>query len=299
MSPSKPRTIPSKSLRSYLDATKRESRLIAHVERHILTRPAEDRRQDILHPSDIVKTEWCALHAYHALRGNYVATGDKPGLRLQSIFDEGHAIHHKWQTYIQEMGKLYGIYECSTHGRFTGMGTCPSEWAVGSCNTEYREVTLYSDKHRIIGHTDGWVKGLGEDFLIEIKSIGAGTLRFEAPSLLSQCDGDLDQAWRRIRQPFRSHMLQGQVYLHLCHLMAAEGKIEKAPEEIVFIYELKSNQDYKEFAVGYDPEYTEEIFDNALDVVWAVDNEKPPACNIDPVNGCKRCAPFRENEVAK
>lgn len=292
MSPTKPKTIPSKSLRSYLDANKRESRLVANVERHILTRPAEARRQDILHPSDLVKSEWCALHAYHALRGNYVATAEKPGLRLQSIFDEGHAIHHKWQNYIKEMGNLWGRYDCYEHGSFVGMGECPE--AGRNCRTEYKEVTLISDKHKIAGHTDGWVKGLGDDFLIEIKSIGTGTLRFEAPSLLAQCDGDLELAWRRIRQPFHTHLLQGQVYLHLCHLMVEAGLLETAPKDIVFIYELKSNQDYKEFTVGYDPEFTADIFDNALDVAWAVDNEKPPACNIDPVNGCKRCSTLRE-----
>lgn len=294
MSPTKPKTIPSKSLRSYLDASKRESRLIAHVERHILTRPAEDRRQDILHPSDLVKAEWCALHAYHALTGNYVPTSERPGLRLQSIFDEGHAIHAKWQRYIQDMGNLWGKYNCHEHGEFVGLGgKCP--YAHGDCpHVDYREVTLISEKHKIAGHTDGWVKGLGDDFLIEIKSIGTGTLRFEAPSLLAQCDGDLELAWRRIRQPFHTHLMQGQVYLHLCHLMAEQGLVETAPKEIVFIYELKANQDYKEFTVGYDPEYTSEIFDNALDVAWAVDNQKPPACSIDPVNGCKRCATFRD-----
>ena len=292
MSPSKPKTIPSKSLRAYLDANKRESRLISHVERHILMRPVEERRQDVLHPSDLVKKEWCALHAYHALLGNYVPTSEKPGLRLQSIFDEGHAIHRKWQTYIKEMGNLYGKYFCRSHGVTTGFGKCSSG---ENCETEYQEVTLFSEKHKIVGHTDGWVKNIGKDFLIEIKSIGTGTIRFEAPSLLSQSDNDLETAWRHIRQPFKTHLLQGQVYLHLCHLMAEEGHVDSAPDEIVFIYELKSNQDYKEFSVEYDPEYVQDIFDNALDVAWAVENQRPPACNIDPVNGCKRCAPFRGN----
>jgi hypothetical protein len=89
-------------------------------------------------------------------------------------------------------------------------------------------------------------------------------------------------------------MLQGQMYLHLSHLMVEEGLFESAPDEIVFIYELKANQDYKEFCVKYDPEYVTEIFENALDVVWAVENQRPPACNIDPVNGCKRCSTLRE-----
>jgi hypothetical protein len=75
--------------------------------------------------------------------------------------------------------------------------------------------------------------------------------------------------------------------------MVEDGVLESAPDEIVFIYELKANQDYKEFSVKYDSEYVSAIFDHALDVVWAVDNDRPPACTIDPVNGCKRCESFQ------
>lgn len=287
MSP-KPQKISSKNLKTFLDANKRQTRLAGPLERYLLSREPEERRQDVLHPSDLVKSEWCALHAYHALRGNYVATQEKPTLRLQSIFDEGHAIHHKWQSWIKEMGNLYGKWENDTMVTWSVSADVPDDM-------RYMEVPLSSSKHRIQGSADGWVKGLGDDFLIEIKSIGSGTLRFEAPALLAQSGGDLESAWRLIKQPFRTHMLQGQVYLHLCHLMVEDGLLESAPEEIVFIYELKSNQDYKEFCVSYDPEYIKDIFEAALDVVWAVDNERPPACNIDPVNGCKRCASFKED----
>jgi hypothetical protein len=75
--------------------------------------------------------------------------------------------------------------------------------------------------------------------------------------------------------------------------MVEEGLLETAPEEIVFLYELKANQEYKEFVVKYNPDYTAEIFDKARDVAWAVENNREPVCNQDPVKGCKRCAPFR------
>lgn len=284
-------------LKALLESSKRDHRLVGHIERHLLNREPEHRPQDVLHPSDLAKKEWCALHAYHALRGDYVPTQDPANLRLQSIFDEGHAIHAKWQNWLAEMGVLYGRWSCfrCNGAKTTGLHVVPvcpvHEY---DANFTYAELNLYSKKHRIFGHTDGWVKGIGHDFLIEIKSIGAGTIRFEQPSLLSAAGGDLDKAWRNIRQPFYTHRVQGQIYLHLAHLMVDEGLLETAPEEIVFIYELKSNQDYKEFTVAYDPEFVEEIFENALDVVWAVEHDTPPACNIDPVNGCKRCASFRE-----
>ena len=75
--------------------------------------------------------------------------------------------------------------------------------------------------------------------------------------------------------------------------MVEEGILESAPEEIVFLYELKADQSYKEFVVQYNPEHVEQIFETALDVVWAVDNQRPPVCSINPMKGCKRCEPFR------
>lgn len=289
----KPKTIQSKDLKEFLNTTKRETRLMGALERHTLGRPFDERDQSYIHPSDVIKPEWCALAQYHALKDNYVETKDKITLRTRRIFDYGHAAHADWQRYINDMGNLYGKWKCvQCSVLFTALSptTC-----VNSCPSpkfEYREVPLISEKHMIRGHADGLVKGLGDDFLIEIKTIGSGGLRMEAPAIMAQAEGDLDKAWRNVKTPFRSHLLQGQVYLHLAHLMVEEGLLESAPEEIIYIYELKANQDYKEFVVKYNPEFIEEIFDKALDVVWAVKNDRPPLCSINSEKGCKRCEPF-------
>ena len=210
---------------------------------------------------------------------------EKPGLRLQNIFDEGHYIHAKWQNRFKEMGVLFGEWKCLSCSKITE-GTSPNECEhCGGTFLDYAEVTLVDKDLRIEGHTDGWIHGIGEDCLIEIKSIGAGTLRYEAPDLLMDADGDLTKAWKNIRRPFRSHLLQGQVYLELAKRMFGS----KAPDEIVFIYELKADQDYKEFAVKADYEIVDRVFAGAEKVVTAVTNGKMPKCNIDPDNGCKQC----------
>jgi len=283
------RAVSSIKLKNYLDTKKRDTRLMGAVERHILAKPFDDRDQTVLHPSDIIKPEWCALAAYHALNGNYIETRERPTLRLQSIFDEGHAIHAKWQGYLGDMGVLYGAWQVGNVKNYTWE---LAKNLVGAKKKEYKEVPLFSEKHRIRGQADGWVKGLGDDFLIEIKSIGPGTIRFEAPQLFAGTN-DVQVAWGQIRNPFRAHILQGQIYLHLCHLMVESGDLKEAPKEIVFIYELKATQDYKEFVVAYDPSYSEPYFTAALDVVWAVENKRPPACSIDSVAGCPRCKPYR------
>ena len=286
----KPKTIASKDLKAFLATSKRETRLMGAVERHVLSKPFDERDMSYIHPSDIIKDDWCALAQYHAVTGNYVETRDKTPARLASIFEEGHTIHRKWQNWFREMGVLYGMW----HGP-TGKG-----WDLSSNNVdpedEYLEVPLRSDKHMMRGHADGWIKGLGDDCLIEIKSVGSGGIRMEAPSIMAQSDDNVEKAWKNIKTPFRAHQLQGQVYLHLCHLMVEEGLLEAAPKEIVFIYELKANQEYKEFVVAYNPEFTKDIFDRALDVAWAAKNKRPPVCSIDPAKGCKRCEPFQEEK---
>jgi len=279
----KPKTIASKDLKAFLNTSKRETRLMGAVERYVLSKPFDERDMSYIHPSDIIKDDWCALAQYHAVTGNYVETRDKTTARLASIFEEGHTIHAKWQNWFKEMGVLYGTWRIGDE----------RIWGTSLSDT-YAEVPLRSDRHMMRGHADGWIKGLGDDCLIEIKSIGSGGIRMEAPAIMAQAEDNVEKAWKNIKTPFRAHQLQGQVYLHLCHLMVEEGVLEVAPKEIVFIYELKANQEYKEFVVTYNPEFTKDIFDKALDVAWAAENKRPPVCSIDPEKGCKRCEPFQE-----
>jgi hypothetical protein len=72
------------------------------------------------------------------------------------------------------------------------------------------------------------------------------------------------------------------MYLELAKRMYGD----KAPNEIVFIYELKADQDTKEFTVKADYELVERIFTSAKKIV---DAKEILDCNIDPKNGCKQC----------
>ena len=101
----------------------------------------------------------------------------------------------------------------------------------------------------------------------------------------------MGKAWRGIRRPFRTHLLQGQVYLELAKRMGTPI------DEIVFIYELKADQDYREFVVKADYEIVEPIFEKAKQVVDAVIAQTPIACTVNEV-GCKSCLQFGENDDA-
>lgn len=280
-------------LKKFLDAKKSNPRLIGDLERHLMARPLEDRSTTVLHPSEMVKTDWCLRASYFALTGVPVKK-DKPNLRLQSIFDEGHSIHAKWQNWFQEMGVLYGKFQCQVCGAYA-TGTSPACWDCSNVTTMvYKEVTLVDKELKIAGHTDGWIKGIGDDCLIEIKSIGAGTLRFEAPELLAKADGDLTKAWRSIRRPFGTHIRQGQMYLELAKRMFGDD----APKEIVFLYELKADQDYREFTIKADYEFVEPIFEKAKIVVDAVAAGTPIECTNRGPLGCKQCLQFGDGNDA-
>ena len=278
---------PKTDLWKFLDAKAKPTRLLGDIERHLLKRPVGDRDYTVLHPSDMIKRDWCKRSSYFLLSG-HERIAEKPNLRLQSIFDEGHAIHAKWQSWFQEMGVLHGKFRCVSCHEIT-WGTSPSECSKCGWKTlEYAEVTLVDKDLRIAGHTDGWIKGIGDDCLIEIKSIGPGTIRAEAPELMMDADGDFMKAWNSVRKPFGPHVLQGQIYLELMKRMG------NPVDEIVFLYELKADQSYKEFTVKADYELVQHVFDGAKSVVDAVAAGVVPDCSNNPGSICKQCAPYKE-----
>jgi len=269
-------------LTKFLDMKKVDTRLIGDIERHLMRRPEDSRDSTVLHPSEMIKADWCYKYSYYLLNGGEKKT-KKPALFLQVIFDEGHFIHSKWQTWFQEMGVLFGNFKCDAC-EHTTWGVSPNCEKCNSARVRYSEVTLFDDSLMIKGHTDGWIKGIGNDCLIEIKSIGPGTIRFEAPELIYDAGGDVEKAWKNIRRPFRSHVLQGQMYLELAKRMYGSD----APTELVFLYELKLDQKYKEFVVKSDFDIVERFFIAAEKVVQAVKDQVEPRCNINP-DGCNFC----------
>ena len=262
----------------------------------MLTRKLDrSRRQDVLHPSDLVKAGFCVRSQYFNMLNP--PEPDRHALRLQSIFDTGHGAHAKWQGYIRDMGNLFGMWECTVcEGNFWATSPVSCELCAMSDHLKYQEVPLFNHALNIVGHADGWVTDMGRPFLIEIKTIGVGTIRMEQPALLAANDGDLNKAWRDIRRPFPTHLRQGQMYLELVRRMGDAGEFAgmELPTEIVYVYELKADQSYKEFVVQANSYIIEDCLDMAFDVNRAISEGAPPACNVsgDPLQGCKACLPF-------
>ena len=271
------------SLKSFIEAGKKETRVLGSVERHVLVTPRDEapRRHDVLHPSEMAGTDWCHRASYFQLLGHPPADR-KFSIKLLSVFEEGHAIHAKWQGWFKDMNNLYGKYYCTDcRDSFWGL---PSDHQIDPKALRYNEVPLDYEPLRISGHSDGWLVGFGNPLMLEIKSVGMGTLRYEAPQLLKENDNDFEKTWKALSEPFGKHVTQVQIYMKLAELIGYEN----VPQEAVLIYESKATQDVKEFVVPKSDFSISHIFAAAEKIVKAVDSRSPLDCNIGPVS-CSKC----------
>ena len=243
-----------------------------------------------LHPSELSKKDWCPRSSVYTITGVPKAPESLNFQRL-NVFEEGHSIHHKWQTWLWESGILIGKWECTACGEIwmgKSPSTCPGRYC-GSTEIRYREVPIRDDEHRIIGHSDGEIEDAKGRALIEVKSVGIGTVRFEKPSLYADYENKtltIDEVWKNIKQPFASHIRQGNLYMHCRKL-----------DTIVFIYEWKPSQQVKEFEVKYNPELVAPILAGCKNVINHLEQEtvpeRPDWATSSKCSGCKYC-PFKK-----
>jgi hypothetical protein len=249
--------------------------LLGPLTRHVMRKQAaeegfnstgEERRSDVMHPSDMSRPDWCPRHDYYRIIGapQGKVSQANPSFTMANILTEGTNIHTKYQTWLWEMGVLFGWWycnECSCYWEALAPNECPH---CGSARIEYREVPLLNEWAMVAGHSDGAVHGLlDEDVLIEVKSIGIRSLAFEAPRLYEQYVKGAPAAdiWFQINRPFGSHLKQGMFYLWL-----AAGRYNK----IFFIYESKFNQQVKGFMVKYNPHLIVSQLNDIKDVAQGV-----------------------------
>ena len=69
--------------------------------------------------------------------------------------------------------------------------------------------------------------------------------------------------------------------------------LEVQPQEAVFIYESKPNQESKEFIVRKSDFDVAHLFEAAAKIVDAVNAQTPIECNISP-DGCSKCKGYND-----
>ena len=227
---------------------KSKSKLVPLLHPHLLREYQEKnlhRDTEHFHPSEICKRDWCVRQSAYRMMGYEQTNPEKPKpFKTLNIFEEGNRIHRKWQGWLKDIGLLQGQWYCTEcENVWYGKPSCPE---CNSKQVDYQEVPLYDEDQHIIGHADGHVELNGEDYLIEIKSVGIGTFRYENfPLFKKYADREItaDQMWNDVTRPFLSHLRQGSLYMHCTGIT-----------KMIFLYEWKASQDIKEFVVSYKPE---------------------------------------------
>ncbi len=285
-----------------LGATYRDKdKLIQGVARHlILNQEVTDRRSDCIHPSEASHTGWCPRATYYRITGAPAAAEPRK-LAFEMAFETGHDAHRKWQNWFWDMGLLRGLFTCLWCGlRWWDESphTCP-RCEVGKDLLRYAEVPVENREHLLFGHADGDVIRPGGSVLIEVKTIGTGTIRIEAPKLMEKYtyshkdeDGkshtgiDWYALWSGIRRPFAAHLRQGMIYC-FCY--------ERS--EIIYIYDPKFITAYpKEFEIKFKREFIADILDECLKIKSALEKGKPPRRPMwsgEAVTACKNCPYYK------
>ncbi len=232
---------------------KNKAKLVSLLHPHLLEEyTAKNLLRDTehFHPSEICKRDWCVRQSSYRMMGYEETNPEKPKpFKTLNIFEEGNRIHRKWQGWLQDIGLLQGQWYCrECYHVWYGKPVCVD---CHSRQVDYQEVPIYDEDHHIIGHADGHVNLNDEDYLIEIKSVGIGTFRYENFPLFNRYatkDITADQMWGDVNRPFLSHLKQGSLYMHCTGI-----------KKMIFIYEWKASQDIKEFVVSYQPEVVSDI----------------------------------------
>jgi hypothetical protein len=257
------------------------------------------RRSNSIFPSEMARSEWCPRATYYRMSGLPEQSPSSFSFGLDNVFSEGNRIHSKWQGWMAKTGDLWGDWycnKCDTRINNTLIPDSSSSIEMNIFETircyhewEYKEVTLKSVTHRISGHADGAL--LSKNCLIEIKSMGIGTFRFEAPNLLKEhtyeISGkkivDIEGMWKSLHRPLISHVKQGNIYLHMAEEMGMPF------DEIVFIYEFKANQQIKEFRIKKSDDILRPLLDICSAIEYALETGVPVPC---PFGGCGACRTY-------
>lgn len=273
-------------LDTYKKALTSPGRVLPKVQEVVLReglRDSESRDTKYLHPSEICKKNWCPRASWYVIKGGE-RQKQSYALQRMNVFAEGNSIHSKWQSWIGKAGILEGNWKCVTcQNRWYGISPteCPS---CQSSDVTYREVPIQNDEHHLIGHADGIIND-GNKAVLEIKSVGLGTVKFEAPELFmpySKGDISLDTLWRKIRTPFPAHIRQVSLYMFCLGI-----------SEAVILYEWKPTQDVREFTLKFQEQQITSILDGCKQVKSALDKDttvmRPIWATDSECANCKKC----------
>jgi hypothetical protein len=298
---------------------KSAARLLPGLERYLLDQHLKglddpERKQDIIHPSEISKSAWCPRATYNRIvwtgQKRPLPTDEKWRMQRETIFTEGDRIHEKWQTNWWAKGDLWGRWRCMHCTRMFWAQSPRTCEHCGSAALKYAEIPMFDQAHLLGGQGDGEIRDDDGVVMLEVKSVGDGTVRVEQPATFSKYnhkavldDGtemtffDMRGCFRDLKRPFPSHLRQSWTYLWMRAQMVEQRGWPEC-EGIVVLYEAKSTQATKEFFVKRNDDIVLPLLDICLDIVYALEKGKPPPCKEGRRSSCPECKPYEKGATS-
>jgi hypothetical protein len=276
--------MPAKSLAKTVGETFRDNKLTTRTARHVIVAGDNSKHRKGIYPAEMSHGDKC-VRAIHYRLTDVPPAPSPMSIVTERIFDFGNISHGWWQKQWWDMGILKGDFACHGCG-LVWEGLSPHECprcGMGRAFLIYREVPFKSEEYGVVGRADA---DTTTDGLIEVKTVGVGSIRWEAPHLVQKHGTDWDALWRDIKHPFPSHRKQGMLY---CFFLNRE--------KIKFIYDPKFvSAAPKEFDIVFNRDYIEDILQECLEINKRVaDNltpRRPPWAEKNH-RTCQRC-PFKK-----
>lgn len=270
MAEDEPIDLPSKwDLKAMKAAMTAKGRIVPKVQQVVALEAAQDnahRDTAFLHPSEICKKDWCPRASWYSILDG-IRPPQSAAFSRMNVFAEGSTIHKKWQRWLHKAEILEGWWECKKCGeQFWGISPKLCRECMHD-KLRYKEVPISDEAHHVIGHADGIINDEEGRAVLEIKTVGTGTVKFDAPELFmpfSKGELTLDQLWSKIRMPFPSHIRQVTLYMHFLDI-----------KEAVVLYEWKPTQAVKEFKLRYNRQHIESILEGCQEVKRALSTGTP------------------------
>jgi hypothetical protein len=285
--------------RTRIEAKAGDRVVLPLVKLHLLEhKPPDNRDPNVIHASEMSAKDWCDRSTWYRLNG-WTDPGERFSYQMESIWEEGNALHRKWQGWLRDAGLLWGDWHCavcperqdkeivsmlSSSGDTDHKGWHNHQW-------QYDEVGMQVGK--ISGHEDAAIPE--KNRLIEFKSMALGSLRVDSPDLLAKFYGkwygngdvngkmparqvyDLEGLWKSLKQPLKSWVRQANIYLWLARELALDFP------KVSIVAEYKINQDAREWVIPMSERIVMPLIERAHLIETA---ETPVEC---PYGGCKQC----------
>ncbi len=249
------------------------------------------RSYSVFHPSAFGKCLRKMQYQKYSDDGLIPKPDVSPEPRMIRIFDTGHSMHSRWASYMEQLGILRGVWECSNCGNLAGVEDQigifkPSECEKCSYNRwEYQEITVKDDDLNMYGHCDQVLdfSKIDNNFLSSDigKEIGDMLSWLPPKPIIVDMKTIGKNQWNKIdREAHFYYIVQLTIYLHILNLDMG-----------IIIYERKDDSEVKMFRVERNEEMWSSIKHQAVTMRSMAEKRSlpPPRPESKSDYECKYC----------